>query len=86
MAAGEKRDHQPFQQGPLADNQLFHAFDQLDQTRLRRGDRLERRPGRIRQMFGKVDGRVGILKSRFGKVEGSLGLVAGHQIEFPGRP
>ena len=28
VAAGQERDHQPFQQGPLADDQVFHPLDE----------------------------------------------------------
>ena len=45
VAAGQERDHQPFQQGPLSDHQVFHPLDEQTQSPLGRGDRGEAKVG-----------------------------------------
>ena len=41
VAAGQERDHQPFEQGPLADDQGLHPLDEPDQSLLGRTDGVE---------------------------------------------
>ena len=50
VAARQERNDQPFQERTLADNQLFHAFDEPYQTRPCRRDCLDSRCGGIDEM------------------------------------
>ena len=62
VAAGQERDDQAFQERSLADDQLFHALDQLGQACPCCGDGLRSRLGWIGKVRGNINGWVGKLK------------------------